>query len=112
MASNFSWMSGQSWCKSSVSKHGRIRLSLLFPVCAPVDLVHQSSATGTYSLNIVHAEKATEQALIGKQKVNGFFGEVLLLALPRLRNHNATDDGNLDFRSFRKILRSRLGKLM
>ena len=42
---------------------------------------------------------------------------------PRLRNHNATDDGNVefrnatddgkvDFRCFRKILRSRLGKLM
>ena len=32
--------------------------------------------------------------------------------LPRLRNHNATDDGNVDFRSFRNILRSRLGKLL
>ena len=32
--------------------------------------------------------------------------------LPRLRNHNATDDGNINFRYFRKILRSRLGKLM
>ena len=32
--------------------------------------------------------------------------------LPRLRNHNATEDGNVDFRSFRKILRTRLGKLM
>ena len=32
--------------------------------------------------------------------------------LPRLRNYNSTDDSNVDFRSFRKILRSRLGKLM
>ena len=32
--------------------------------------------------------------------------------IPGLRNHNATDDGNVDFRSFRKILRSRLGKFM
>ena len=32
------------------------------------------------------------------------------VTLPRLRNHNATDDGNADFRSFRKFLRSRLGK--
>ena len=30
--------------------------------------------------------------------------------LPRLRNHNATDD--VDFKSFWKILHSKLGKLM
>ena len=33
----FSWMPGQSWCKSSVSKHSRIRLSSPFPVCASED---------------------------------------------------------------------------
>ena len=33
----FSWMPGQSWCKSPVSKHSRIRLSSPFPVCVSVD---------------------------------------------------------------------------
>ena len=28
----------------------------------------------------------------------------------RLRNHNATDDGNVDLRSFKKILYLKLGK--
>ena len=32
--------------------------------------------------------------------------------IPRLRNHNATDDDNVDFRSFRKILYSKHEKLM
>ena len=32
--------------------------------------------------------------------------------LPRLRNHNAIDDDNVDFRSFQKSLNSKLGKLM
>ena len=31
---------------------------------------------------------------------------------PRLRNHNATDDGNVDFIYFRKISRSRLCKVV
>ena len=30
----------------------------------------------------------------------------------RLRNHNATDDDNVDFRSFQKNLHPKLGKLM
>ena len=34
------------------------------------------------------------------------------LTLPRLRNHNATDDDNVDFRSFRKILYSKHEKVM
>ena len=38
--------------------------------------------------------------------------DLLTDTIPRLRNHNTTDDGNVDFRSFRKILRSRLGKLI
>ena len=36
-------MPEQSWCKPSVSKHSRIRLSSHFPVCASMDIVHQSS---------------------------------------------------------------------
>ena len=32
--------------------------------------------------------------------------------IARLRNHNATDHGNVDFRSFFKNLHSKLGKLM
>ena len=32
--------------------------------------------------------------------------------LPRLRNHNATDDRNVEFRSFRNISHLRVGKLM
>ena len=35
-----------------------------------------------------------------------------LSLLPRLRNHNSTDDENVDFRSFRKILFSKHEKLM
>ena len=31
--------------------------------------------------------------------------------IARLRNHNATDDGNVDFRSFRKDLYSKHGKI-
>ena len=33
-------------------------------------------------------------------------------SIPRLRNHNATDNGNVDWSSFAKILRSRLGKFV
>ena len=32
--------------------------------------------------------------------------------IARLRNHNAIDDDNVDFRSFKKSLHSKLGKLM
>ena len=32
--------------------------------------------------------------------------------MARLRNLNTTDDGNIDFRSLKKILHSKLGKLM
>ena len=37
---------------------------------------------------------------------------VLFLAVARLRNHNTTDDGNVDFRYFKTILRSKLGKII
>ena len=36
----------------------------------------------------------------------------VLSLIARLRNHNATDDDNEDFRSFKKNLHSKLGKLM
>ena len=43
----------------------------------------------------------------------GSFNTYLIyFILPRLRNHNATDDDNVDFRSFRKILYSKHEKLM
>ena len=55
-------MTGQSWCKSPVSKHSRIRLSSPFPVCASVDLEFRyDHSVYTYSLHIVYAEKAAEQ---------------------------------------------------
>ena len=37
---------------------------------------------------------------------------LLGLIIPRLQNDNATDDGDVDLRSFRKSLLSKLGKLM
>ena len=53
------------------------------------------------------------------QKIHNFFYPVPEFVVyvpsqlvPKLRNYNATDDSKVDFRSFRKILRSRLGKLM
>ena len=37
---------------------------------------------------------------------------VSMIVIPRLRNHNATDDDNVEFGSFRKILYSKHEKLM
>ena len=57
-------MPGQSWCKSSVLKHSRIRLSLPFPVCASLDFRVQVQSyiyIYIYLLHIVYAEKAAEQ---------------------------------------------------
>ena len=35
----------------------------------------------------------------------------LPILIAKLRNHNATDDDNVDFRSFKKKLHSKLGKV-
>ena len=48
----------------------------------------------------------------GKRVKHIPFRCVFLLLSARLRNHNATDDDNVDFRSFLKNLHSKLGKLM
>ena len=41
-----------------------------------------------------------------------FSTELLDCIIARLQNHNVTDDDNVDFRSFRKILYSKHEKLM
>ena len=48
----------------------------------------------------------------GKCPAHGPEFFVVVMVTLRLRNLNTTDDGNIDLRSFRKILHSRLGKLM
>ena len=63
--------------KPSVSKHSRIRLSSLFPVCASVDFVHQSSGTIRVSIHIRYTlhtlKRQSSRTVIGKQKVNRFY---------------------------------------
>ena len=62
-------MPGKSWCKPTVLKHSRIRLSSSFPVCASVDFVHQGSGTIKVYIHIRYTKR--ESVLC----------EVLLIAL-------------------------------
>ena len=66
-------MPGQSWCKSSVSKHSRIRLSLPFPVCASLDFGIQVRSYIHIRYTLYMLKRQPSSAVIGKQKVNRFF---------------------------------------
>ena len=66
-------MSGQSWCKSSVSKHNRIRLSLPFPVCTSLDFGVQVRSYIRIRYTFYTRKRQPSSAVIGKHKVNRFF---------------------------------------
>ena len=61
-----------------------------------------SASPATVVLNICHYTLVCDALVIRKYHFL-FVGCVVKLTKARLRNHNATDDGNVDFRSLKKF---------